>query len=71
MSEEVEKLKVLATNMALKSWERHEAIETLAEIGNREASLALLDIANNQELESWEREFALSKAREIIRSKAT
>lgn len=70
MSGEVEKLKVLATNKRLNSWEREKATQTLADIDSKEAALALLDIANDDGLHSWEREFALSKAREIIKSKA-
>ncbi len=67
ISEEVEKLKTIATNKELPSYEREEAIEALGDIGNREAALALLDIANDKELHSYEREHALSKAREILR----
>ena len=69
MSGEVEKLKVLATNKKLNYWEREKATQTLADIGSKEAALALLDIANDDGLHSWEREFALSKAREVIKSK--
>lgn len=71
MQEEVEKLKLVATNKKLNYWERTKATDTLADIGSREAALALLDIANDDGLHYWERELALSKAREIIRSKAT
>lgn len=71
MQEEVEKLKLLATNKKLNYWERAKATDTLADIGSKEAALALLDIANDDGLLYWERELALSRAREIIRSKAT
>lgn len=69
MSEEVEKLKDIATNKKLYSWERVKAIEALGDIGSKEASVALLDVANDEGLWSWERELALSKAREIIKPK--
>lgn len=66
ISEEVEKLKTLATNKQLHYWEREEAIRALGDIGSREVALALLDIANDRELFYWERELALSKARQIL-----
>ncbi|MCK4362789.1 MAG: hypothetical protein KAW13_05855 [Dehalococcoidia bacterium] len=66
ISEEVEKLKILATNKQHYYWEREEAIRALGDIGNKEAALALLDIANDRGLYYWERELALSKAREIL-----
>lgn len=69
MSEAVEKLKALATNKKLYSWEREKAIEALADMGNKEAVLALLDIAGDEWLWYWERELALSKAREILKTK--
>ena len=71
MSEEVEKLKLIATNKSTYYWERMKASETLGDIGTKEASLALLEIASDETLYYWERELALSKAREIIRSRAT
>jgi len=66
LSEEVEKLKTLATNKQLNSYERENAIRALGDIGDRKAALALLDIANDRGLYSYERELALSKAREIL-----
>ena len=66
ISEEVEKLKILATNKQHYYWEREEAIRALGDIGSKEAALALLDIANDRGLYYWERELALSKAREIL-----
>ena len=65
-SEEVEKLKTLATNKQLYSYERENAIRALGDIGNKEAALALLDVANDRGLYSYERELALSKARQIL-----
>ena len=67
MSEEIEKLKALATNKDLYYWQRVEAIEILGNIDSKESSLALLDIANDEGLYYWERDLALSKAREIIK----
>jgi HEAT repeat protein len=64
---EVEKLKNLAINKQLNYWEREEAIRALGDIKNKEAALALLDVANDRELYYWERELALSKAREILK----
>ena len=66
MSEEIEKLKALATNKQLNYWEREEATRALGDIGNKEAALALLDIANDKGLNYWERELALSEARDIL-----
>ena len=66
ISEEVEKLKTIATNKELYSYEREEATRALGDIGSKEAALALLDIANDKGLYSYERELALSKAREIL-----
>jgi len=66
ISEEIEELKLLATNKQLYYWEREEAIRALGDIGNKETVLALLDIANDKGLYYWERELALSKAREIL-----
>ena len=67
ISEQVEKLKTLATNKDLNYWEREQATKALGDIGSKEAALALLDIANDKGLYSYERELALSKAREILR----
>ena len=66
ISGEVEKLKTLATNKQIYSFEREEAIRALGDIGNKEAALVLLDIANDRGLYSFERVLALSKAREIL-----
>jgi len=71
MSEEVSKLKVIATNKNLLPSERIEAADTLAVLGDRDALLALLDIAADEGLLPSERGFALSKAREVIRSRGT
>lgn len=65
--EEVEKLKKIAINTNLNAWERAKARETLGEIGNREAMLALMDIAGNEELYAWERDQALTLARQILK----
>jgi len=66
VSEEVEKLKTLATNKDLNYWEREQASRALGDIGSKEAALALLDVANDRGLYYWERELALSKARQIL-----
>jgi len=71
MSEEVEKLKALATNTRLLPSERVKAIEVLGDIGTREALLALLDIGGQSALLPSERSFALGKVNEIIKSGAT
>ena len=71
ISEEVEKLKTLATNKQLFYWERENAIRALGDIANKKAALALLDVANDRELFYWERELALSKAREILTLRTT
>ena len=64
---EVEKLKAIATNTKLNSWERVKAQDALSEVGNREAMLALMDVAGSEKLYSWERDAALTKAREILK----
>ena len=66
ISGEVEKLKTIATNKQIYSFEREEAVRALGDIGSKEAALVLLDIANDRELYSFERVLALSKAREIL-----
>jgi len=68
MSEEVEKLKNLATNAVLLYSEREKAIEALGDIITKEAALALLDVAGDARLLVSEREKALEQARKILRS---
>ncbi len=68
MSEEVEKLKNLATDANLLVFEREKAVEALGDITTKEAALALLDVAGNTRLLVSEREKALEQARKILRS---
>jgi hypothetical protein len=68
MVAEVEKLKGLATNMALMSSGRHRAIEALGDIATKEAALASLDVAGDTRLLLSERGKALAQARKILRS---
>lgn len=65
--EEVEKLKKIAINTNLNAWERTKARETLGEIGNREAMLALMDVAGIEQLYAWERDQSLTLARKILK----
>lgn len=65
--DEVEKLKKIAVNTNLNAWERTKARETLGEIDNREAMLALMDVAGVEELWAWERDQALTLARKILK----
>lgn len=64
---EVDKLKHIATNTNLNSWERVRAVEGLKEVGTHKAMLALLDVAGYEELYAWERAAALAKARELLK----
>ena len=68
MSEEVEKLKNLATNPNLLASEKGKAIEALGDIKTTEGALALLDLAGDTGLLASHREKALEQARKVLRS---
>ncbi len=65
---EPEKLAALASDLGLAAELRVKAIELLGNMGNREALLALLNLAGNEQLFREERELALKFAKEIIKS---
>ena len=67
MSEEVEKLKNLATNLELSSSEREKAIKALGDVATNEAALALLDVAGDTRLLRSERAKAIDQARKILK----
>ena len=66
-SDELSKLKAIATDMDLSSKIRTHAIERLGEMDNHEALLVLLELAANDKLNIDERDFALKRAREIVK----
>jgi len=65
---EIKKLIDIAADRDLPPDLRTKATEQLGSIGNREALLALLELAANEGLVAEERDFALQEAREIIMS---
>ena len=66
-SAELKKLATIAADMQLTTDIRAKAIEQLGTIANREALLALLDLAANERLPFKERDLALKQAREVIK----
>lgn len=65
MPGEVEKMKKIATNDKLHTWERTKAVEALSEIGSKEVMLALLDIAGTEMLYAWERDHTLYSSAQL------
>ncbi|OGO24229.1 MAG: hypothetical protein A2144_13615 [Chloroflexi bacterium RBG_16_50_9] len=66
-SDELQKLKSLATDFDMASKLRIQAIDRLGEMDNHEALLVLLELAANDKLSIDERDFALKRAREIVK----
>ena len=66
-SDELQKLKSLATDFDMASKLRIQAIDRLGEMDNPEALLVLLELAANDKLSIDERDFALKRAREIVK----
>jgi hypothetical protein len=66
--DELKKLTAIATDLELSADLRTKAIELIGNFGNRNALLALLELAANEKLITEERDLALKHAREIIRS---
>jgi hypothetical protein len=67
INNELQKLCGLAADMDLTGKIRHEAVQSVANIGNHEALLALLDLAANKNLTVKDRELALKYAKNIIK----
>lgn len=67
-SDELKRLVAVATDMLLSSKLRTQSIELIGRMRNREALVALLDLAANEQLTKGERELTLKFARDIIRS---
>jgi len=66
-TDELKKLIDVATDMVLPPKVRSDTIKFIGNIGNREALLALLELAANEKLTKKERETALQYARDIIK----
>jgi hypothetical protein len=67
-SDELKRLIAVATDTLLSSKLRAQSIELVGRMRNREALLALLELAANEQLTKGERELSLKFARDIIRS---
>ena len=69
-SDELKKLLEVATDVVLPPKVRSDTIKFIGNIGNREALLALLELAANEKLTRKEREDAVQYARDIIKKSA-
>jgi hypothetical protein len=67
ITNELQKLCGLAADMTLTEKIRHEAIQSISNIGNHEALLILLDLAANKNLPIKDRDLAIKYARNIIK----
>ncbi len=65
--EELKKYMNIATDLGVNMKMRLQAIDLIADIGHREALLALLNLAGNDKLDFSERDLCLKRAREIIK----
>jgi HEAT repeat protein len=68
VTNELQKLAAIATDMDLSSNLRTNAVKSIAAIGTHEALLTLLELVANEKLNTDERELALKQARNIVRS---
>ncbi|MFA5629731.1 MAG: hypothetical protein WC958_05760 [Dehalococcoidales bacterium] len=68
---EIQKLCELAADMGLPGKIRHEAVQSIANIGSREALLTLLDLAANENLAVKDRELALKRAGDVIKKNSS
>ena len=66
--DELKKLVAVATDVMLPAKVRMDTIRFIGNMANREALLALLELAANEQITKKERELALKHAGEIIRS---
>ncbi|MDD4874165.1 MAG: hypothetical protein PHE15_04240 [Dehalococcoidales bacterium] len=67
ITNELQKLCTIATDMSFTEKIRREAIQSIGNISNHEALLVLLDIAANKNLAIKDRDLALKYARNIIK----
>lgn len=67
VSNELQKLSAIATDIELAAKLRTQAIQSIGSIGTHDALLALLDLAANEKLNPNERDYALKHARNIIK----
>ncbi|MDD4875593.1 MAG: hypothetical protein PHQ86_00450 [Dehalococcoidales bacterium] len=68
ISNELEKLAVIAADLGLSADLRTKAIQLIGNIGTHEALIALLALVANKDLAKEERDLAIQQAREIIKS---
>jgi len=68
LPDELKKLMDVATDLVLPSKVRADTIKYIGNVGNRDALLALLELAANEKLTKNERETALKYARDIIKA---
>ena len=66
--DELKKLVAVATDVMLPAKVRMDTIRFIGNMANREALLALLELAANEQITKKEREHALKHAGDIIRS---
>ena len=67
VTNELQKLSAIATDMELAAKLRTQAIQSIGQIGTHDALLALLDLAANEKLNANERDLALKHARNIVK----
>jgi hypothetical protein len=67
INNELQKLCGLAADMTLTEKIRHQAMQSIADIGSHEALLVLLDLAANKNLTVKDRELALKYAKNIVK----
>jgi len=65
---EIKRLVAIAADLGLSADLRIKSIDLLGKIGNREAFLALLELAANEGLIQHERDLALKRAREALKT---
>ncbi len=68
VTNELQKLANIATDMDLSSDLRTNAVKSIGNIGTHEALITLLELVANEKLNTDERELALKQARNIVRS---
>jgi len=67
ITNELQKLSTIAADMTFTEKIRHEAMQSIDNIGNHEALLALLNLAANKNMTVKDRDLALKFAREVIK----
>lgn len=67
MITELRKLSAIATDMALSSKLRQDAIKSIGQVGTHDALLALLELAACENSHAGDRKLALKQAEKLIR----